>query len=191
MDKRSVAAMSFSTPRLELRPLALPDAPAIQRHFPHWEIVRFLNDRVPWPYPADGALVFIRDVALPAMEREEAFHWTLRLRERPEEVIGVISLMIEEDNNRGFWLGLPWQGRGLMEEACGPVTDVWFDALGHGVLRVPKAVANEGSRRISERSGMRVVRTDVRGYVSGRHESELWEITRAEWHAHRSAGRGA
>jgi RimJ/RimL family protein N-acetyltransferase len=40
-----------ATERLILRPLALADAAAIQELFPHWEIVRYLLNRVPWPYP--------------------------------------------------------------------------------------------------------------------------------------------
>jgi ribosomal-protein-alanine N-acetyltransferase len=61
------------TKRMILRPLELLDATQIQELFPHWEIVRFLQNVVPWPYPADGAFRFIRDLALPAMERGE--HW--------------------------------------------------------------------------------------------------------------------
>ena len=164
-----------------LRPLTLADAEPIQRHFPVWEIVRFLNDRIPWPYPGDGALTYIRDHALPAMARGEEWHWTLWLKDSPAEVVGVVSLMAQEDDNRGFWLGRPWQGRGLMGEAADAVTDFWFEELGREVLRVPKAVANQASRRLSERTGMRIVRTEMRSYVSGPHLTELWEVTRAEW----------
>ena len=180
-------ARAIKTRRLLLRPLAIEDAAPIQRLFPHWEIVRFMSDVVPWPYPADGALTYIRDIALPAMERGEEWHWTLRLRSAPDERVGVISLMTQADNNRGFWLGSPWRGRGYMTEAADAVTDFWFIELGRDVLRVPKAVANEASRRISERSGMRMVRTEMRGYVSGRQLAEVWEITRAEWLARRAA----
>ena len=45
----------------------------------------------------------------------------------------------------------------------------------------PKAAANLPSRRISESSGMRVIKTKDLDYVSGRHPSEIWEITREEW----------
>src|SRR5207237_1114224 len=58
----SAAIPILVTPRLILRPLDLADAGAIQTLFPQWEVVRFLASRVPWPYPADGALTFIRDM---------------------------------------------------------------------------------------------------------------------------------
>ena len=71
------------TKRLILRPLALADAPQIQELFPHWEIVCHLLRVVPWPYPDDGALRFIRDKALPAMERGDQWTWALRLKSAP------------------------------------------------------------------------------------------------------------
>ena len=170
-----------TTRRLILRPLELADAEQIQVIFPHWEIVRYLKNVVPWPYPADGARHFCENVALPQAARGEAWHWTLRLKSAPDQVIGVINLRKGEGNHRGFWLGLPWQGRGLMSEACIWINGYWFDTLGFPLLRVAKAIGNRASRRISERQGMRLVGTAMRDYVSGTMESEIWEITAEEW----------
>jgi [ribosomal protein S5]-alanine N-acetyltransferase len=177
--------VTLETPRLILRPLELADAEQGQKIFPHWEVVRYLSKAVPWPYPPDGAYTFYRDMALPAMERGEAWHWTLRLKTNPEQMIGSIALRKEENKNRGFWIGVPWQRQGLMTEACEVVTDYWFNVLGMPVLRVPKAKANVGSCRISEKQGMRVVGIEDRDYVSGRLPSEIWEITAEEWRARR------
>jgi ribosomal-protein-alanine N-acetyltransferase len=175
------AIPTITTSRLVLRPLELADADAVQAIFPQWEIVRFLNEKIPWPYPPDGALTFIREVALPAMLRGEGWHWSIRPKAAPEQLIGVIGLIDKPDENRGFWLDPAWRGRGLMSEASTAVTDYWFETLQRPVLRVPKAVANLASRRISERSGMRLIRTEERDYVSGRLATEVWEITREEW----------
>ncbi len=170
------------TKRLLLRPLSLADAPQIQRLFPQWEVVKYLAAKVPLPYPADGAEGFLRELALPQMEHGEAWHWTLRLKSDPDQIIGAINLILGEDDNRGFWLDPAHRGRGYMTEACAWANDFWFDTLGQTRLRVPKAVVNQGSRRLSERMGMRVVRTEDRDYVSGRLPSEIWEITAGEWH---------
>ncbi len=172
----------LETPRLLLLPLQLADAERTQQLFPHWEIVKFLSTQIPWPYPVDGALVYIRDAALPAMERGEQWHWTLRLRESPREQIGSIGLIAKEGYiTRGFWLGLAWHGHGLMTEAAIAVNDYCFDVLGFNVLRIPKAVENDTSRRISDKTGMRVVSTEEREYVSGRYLTEIWELTADEW----------
>jgi ribosomal-protein-alanine N-acetyltransferase len=176
---------TLETPRLLLRPLELADAEQAQILFSHWEIVRYLNRIVPWPYPPDGAYTWYRDHALPAMERGEEWHWTLRLKTSPDRLIGSISLMNKENNNRGFWLGLPWQRQGLMTEACEAVTGYWFDVLKFPVLRAPKAVVNTASRRISEKAGMRIVATEEHEYVVGLLVQEIWEITAEEWRARR------
>lgn len=142
----------LQTPRLFLRPLELADAEQVQLLFPHWEIVRYLTAAIPWPYPPDGAHTFYRDVALSAMQRGDEWHWTLRLKTEPDQIIGGIDLRKRANENRGFWLGLPWHGQGLMTEACVAVTEFWFNTLKFPVLRAPKAVANAASRRISEKA---------------------------------------
>jgi RimJ/RimL family protein N-acetyltransferase len=173
----------LETKRLLLRPLELADAGQIQEIFPQWEIVKYLNASVPWPYPADGALSYLRDFALPGVERGDEWYWTLRLKSAPGGVIGLISLARNEHANRGFWLDPKWQMQGLMTEACYAVTDYWFDVLKFPILRAPKAVSNEGSRRISEKQRMRMVWSGEREYVIGLLPSEIWEITAEEWWA--------
>jgi [ribosomal protein S5]-alanine N-acetyltransferase len=175
----------LETKRLILRPLEMADADQMQILFPQWEIVRYLA-RVPWPFPPDGALTFIRDVALPAIERGEYWQWTLRLKSAPDRIIGSISLETNENENRGFWIEPPRQRQGLMTEAVDAVTDYWFETLKFPVLRVPKAIANTASRRISEKQGMRIVGIEERDYVSGRLATEIWEITAKEWRARRA-----
>jgi RimJ/RimL family protein N-acetyltransferase len=169
------------TERLILRPLALEDAKAIQQQFAHWEVVRYLNAIVPWPYPADGARNYLEQVALPGMARGNEWHWSIRLKSAPEQMIGNINLTDEQDDNRGFWLGPQWQGQGFMTEACAVVTEYWFDVLKRPMMRVPKAAPNLGSRRISERAGMRLIRTDEGEFVEGRFPRDIWEMTREEW----------
>ena len=114
--------------------------------------------------------------------RGNEWHWSLRLKSEPDRVIGSVALLKSENNNRGFWIGLQWQRQGLMSEAVDAVTGYWFDVLGFPVLRAPKAIANAGSRRISEKQGMRVIAVEEKDYVSGRLPTEIWEITAEEWH---------
>ncbi len=169
------------TERLLLRPLAQADAAQIQQLFPQWEIVRYLLNRVPWPYPPDGAETFVRDIALPQMERGEAWHSTLRPLDEPSRLIGLISLIKGDEDNRGFWLAPAWQGKGLMTEACVWANDFWFNTLGFTTLRVAKAAENLTSRRISQKQGMRLVGVEEKDFVGGRLPSEIWEITAEEW----------
>jgi ribosomal-protein-alanine N-acetyltransferase len=171
----------LETPRLILRPLELADAEQTQLLFPHWEIVEYLAAVVPWPFPPDGAYTYYRDKALPAMARGEAWSWTLRLKSNPAQIIGAIDLRLHAESNRGFWLGLPWHGQGLMTEAARATTAFWFDVLHMPELRVSKAVANTASRRISQSSGMKLLDLTEREFVSGRLPTEIWLLTAEDY----------
>jgi len=172
---------ALSTRRLLLLPLTLADAPRYQQLIADWDMVRYITANMPWPYPAGEGLRYIREDALPAMADAEEWHWTLRLHDAPETIIGVISLMDECDDNRSFWIAKPWQNQGLVGEACEVVTRFWFQTLDRPVLRVAKAVANEASRRISMREGMQVVLRRDQDFVCGRMQEEVWELTREQW----------
>ncbi len=52
----------------------------------------------------NGAENYVNNVALPDMAKGIAWFWTIRNRETPDKVMGLICLYDEEDNNRGFWL---------------------------------------------------------------------------------------
>jgi [ribosomal protein S5]-alanine N-acetyltransferase len=169
------------TDRLELRAISLADSVAVQRIFPKWEIVEFLLSGVPWPYPEDGALTFIRDGTLPAVIRGEEWAWSIRARAEPETVIGAISLFAKDNENRGYWLDPAYQGQGFMYEACEATNRFWFETLGRTALRELKAAANTGSVRLSERQGMHLVWEGERDFVSGRLAAQIWQLTADEW----------
>ena len=166
--------------------MRLADADQVQLLFPHWEIVCLLAAGVPWPFPADGVRQYYEHLALPAIERGDEWHWTLRLKTAPDQIIGSIALIKTGITHRGFWLGRPWHGQGLMSEACDAVTDYWFNTLDFPKLRVVKAAANAPSRRISEKQGMRLVEKTESAYVSGTLPTEAWEITTEEWRSRRN-----
>lgn len=178
---------TLKTERLLLKPLVAEDAPQIQELYPRWEIVRYMVSSVPWPYPDDGAAHYVNNVALPAMAKGLAWVWTIRHQDNPDNLIGVICLDDAENNNRGFWLAPEYQGQGLMREASMAATDYWFNTLNRPVLRAPKATENIRSLHISASSGMRLIKTEKRQFVSGLLDSQLWEITRDEWNAYHSS----
>ncbi|MBK4996595.1 GNAT family N-acetyltransferase [Pseudomonas sp. S37] len=91
------------------------------------------------------------------------------------------SLYDQPGNNRGFWLAPQWWGKGYMREACRIINAYWFETLSRPVMRAPKAIANNASRKISEHEGMRLVEVRAGDFVSGPMEVEIWEMTRADW----------
>jgi len=177
----------LETRRLVLRPLTHDDAPALQRRFPRWDVVRYLNPRVPWPYPADGAARFI-EICLGEMARGEKHHWSIRLKGGPDELIGSINLWPDDGKSRdmrGFWLDPDFQGRGLMTEAADRVTDYAFRDLDWPFLWVSNAEPNRASARIKEKQGARLVDREPFRSVSGEGLRMVWLIEREPWLARR------
>jgi len=170
------------TARLRLRQLTLSDAPTIQRIFPDWEVVKYLSDQIPWPYPEDGAIMFVEG-ELKRIAAGSHYTWAITLLNDPEStLIGLISLMPHsKSDHRGFWLSRPYWGQGFMREAADRVTEFAFETLKLAELKLANAAANEGSRRIKLAAGAELVETTEENFVSGRLASEKWVLTAEKW----------
>jgi len=175
------------TPRLVLRPIRTKDAPVIQQRFAKWEIVRWLNANVPWPYPADGAARHIED-CLGEMARGEKCHWAIVPKRGPADLIGRIDLWPDDGSSRdqrGFWLDPEFHRQGLMTEAAECVTEFAFVELGWPHLWLTNAQENHASRRIKEKQGARLVDIKIGRYVGGQSSQMIWQLTREDWLARR------
>lgn len=174
----------LQTPRLVLRPLRTKDAPVIQRRFPKWEIVRWLDaGNVPWPYPADGAATYVA-MALQEMAEGRKSHWALVPKKGTADLIGVISLWPDDGSGRGqrgFWLDPDYQGKGLMSEAADRVTDYAFRKLEWPHLIVTNAQGNQASRRIKEKQGARLVDMRISHCIEGQVTQMVWQLSRENW----------
>jgi [ribosomal protein S5]-alanine N-acetyltransferase len=174
----------LETERLILRPLSLSDAPAIQRHFDNWNIIRYLAAVVPWPYPADGADTFVRSQLGKISAGEEIYHWVLVLRGGDGEAIGNIHFRPRADGakgNRGFWLAEPYWRRGLMTEAITAVNDFAFLTLGLDHFYVCNAATNEASRGVKQKTGAVFVGFIELEHHGGQWRSERWIVRREDW----------
>jgi ribosomal-protein-alanine N-acetyltransferase len=178
------ATPTLETRRLILRPLALSDAPAIQRHFNNWNIIQHLASVVPWPYPEDGATTFIMRELEKVAAGEEIYNWMLVLRSGDGEAIGNIRFRPRADNakgNRGFWLAERYWSQGLMSEAVAAVNDFVFRELGVDVFYACNAVTNEASRRVKQKTGAELVGYIELAHHNGQTLAERWRVTREKW----------
>ena len=177
----------FSTQRLNLRGVLESDGPSYTKHFVDYEVIRNLAASVPWPYPENGVAEFIRSTILPN-QGNDRWSWGIFLKRSPRELIGVIELWRPgSPENRGFWLGQAYWGRGLMTEAVVPIMNFAFDDLGFDVLVFSNALGNVRSRRIKEKTGARLVGTAPAEFVDPSFSRrEIWELSKAEWLAARS-----
>ena len=174
---------TLETPRLVLRPAALTDAPAIQTHFANWNVIKHMGGRVPWPYPVDGAERFLKDDALPRVNKGDAHLWAICLKAEPDELIGIIEfrLAIDANDHRGFWIAEPYWRKGLMSEAVEAVNRFVFEDLELESFIEQNAADNPASRRLKEKSGGELVGRRESRYLSGERWSEVWRLTRAGW----------
>lgn len=174
----------FETARLILRNITERDAPAYERHLIDYEVIGTMSHMVPWPYPENGVLEYIRTVVIPRQCKDQ-WIWGICLRSEPHELIGAIWLKRKgTPSNRGFWLGKKFWRKGIMTEAVRPVTDYAFDVLGFDKLVLANAVGNSSSHRIKEKIGAAFVRTEPATYVDPSYaKRELWELTKERWKA--------
>ncbi len=182
----------FKTRRLFLRGLQLRDAESYEKRFARWEIVQFLRRSCPWPYPKGGALAWIKTAVLPNQGLGQ-WSWGIFLKSRREDLIGCIELRRKGNpGNRGFWLAEEHWGKGLMTEACQPVLDYAFEALGFEKLIFDNAVQNLASRRVKEKTGCRYIGLRAQKFLNPEFaESEIWELSRADWQTFRGAAPAA
>lgn len=182
---------TLTTERLVLRPVAESDIPAVQRNFCDYELVRNLSSVVPWPYPSNGASTWFHNYVTPNQGKER-WVWAVTLRENPSELIGVVDLWREGcPEQRGFWLSREHWGKGYMTEAVIPVTDLAFDTLGFDKLILSNAVGNHRSARVKEKCGARKIGEKASTFVDPTlTASELWELTKEGWRAHKALAKG-
>jgi RimJ/RimL family protein N-acetyltransferase len=190
MPDRLPPTPTLESDRLVLRPLRLEDAPAIQRRFPQWEVVRFLNgNHVPWPYPANGATAHVAH-CLEEMARGEKLYWSIALKSAPDDPIGRIELRPDDRRSRdmrGFWLDPEHHGKGFMTEAAERVTEFAFVELGWPHLWLSNDTRNSASARIKEKQGAVLVDREPCRSVEGPGTREVWLLKREDWLAQRTS----
>jgi RimJ/RimL family protein N-acetyltransferase len=174
----------FETTRLILRDITVRDAPAYERHFIDYDVIGTMSHVVPWPYPENGVLEYIRGAIRPNQCVDQWF-WGIFLKSAPDELIGSIWLKRKgTPSNRGFWLGKKFWREGIMTEAVKPITDYAFDVLGFEKLVLANAVGNAASRQIKKKIGAAFLRTEPAMYVNPSYtEREVWELTKECWKA--------
>jgi RimJ/RimL family protein N-acetyltransferase len=103
--------------------------------------------RIPHPYSAADGLAAIAAINQTGGE-------TVFAIELDGELIGLCGLDPRPDGGElGYWLGVPFWGRGYATEAAHAVIDYAFVELGHDVLQSGARVSNPASRRVLEKCG--------------------------------------
>ena len=143
----------LETKRLILRPWRDSDAPALYRYAKDPQI----GPAAGWdPHTSvENSLEIIHQVL------SAAGSYAVVLKET-EEAVGSIGLMVgkvsnigipEDEAEIGYWIGVPYWGRGLIPEAVEELLRYGFEELGFGRMWCGYFEGNEKSRRVQEKCG--------------------------------------
>jgi [ribosomal protein S5]-alanine N-acetyltransferase len=178
----------LATARLLLRPIRERDIGAFRRLFRHWDVVKYLSAGVPWPVPEGDAEAAMADT-LAKMAGRERCSWALTLKGAGDDaLIGRIDLWADDEvsrDQRGFWLGRDYWGRGFMTEAANRIADYALVELGWPHLWLCNAEINAASHRVKEKQGATIVSRTPNNYVYGPGVRVTWLLTREAWLAWR------
>jgi [ribosomal protein S5]-alanine N-acetyltransferase len=152
--QQSGAETQLVTPRVILRPLRDAEARRLKALLGHWEIIRWLAI-VPWPYGLQDAHDYIATSRADNAARGIAAHCAITDR-ATGQLMGHIDLRIGNDATHmelGYWLGMPFWGRGVMSEAIQGMVDYGFQHLDLARITAVTHSENQQSRRALEKCG--------------------------------------
>ena len=142
----------ISTPRLILRRFRMEDAPLVQKLAGAREVA--LNTLlIPYPYPDGEAERWIATHEAASERGDHAFAITL-----DDALIGAIGLHAKPDHDRaeiGYWIGVPYWGRGYATEAARAIVEHGFEKLGLHRMYAMHFMRNPASGRVLQKIGMR------------------------------------
>jgi [ribosomal protein S5]-alanine N-acetyltransferase len=145
---------SLQTDRLLLRPYRLTDAPDLVRLAGAREVA-ITTLRIPHPYLQQDAIEFIASFQAEA-ELGTSARFAITLRQNGE-LCGGIGLRIEKAHlhaELGYWIGVPYWGKGYATEAARAAVQYGFETLGLRRIFATCVTENPASARVLKKIGM-------------------------------------
>jgi ribosomal-protein-alanine N-acetyltransferase len=146
---------TLRTERLILRPFAAADAEIVQV-LAGDRLVADTTLLIPHPYPAGAAETFISGVTKDWAEKKSAVF--AMVWEATGEVYGAIGLSIEQKHARaelGYWVGVPYWGKGICTEAAQRILQFGFEKLALHKIHAHHFSRNAASGRVMQKIGMK------------------------------------
>jgi ribosomal-protein-alanine N-acetyltransferase len=149
------APREMRTARLLLRSFVREDAPALVRLAGATEIAA-TTMRIPHPYAEDDARSFLAAAKEDFLAgRSVSFAISIL---PGDELCGAVGLHIAETHRRaelGYWIGVPFWGRGYATEAAHTAVAFGFETLRLNRIYAHHFAGNTASQRVLEKIGMR------------------------------------
>ncbi|WEG19067.1 GNAT family protein [Alkalihalophilus pseudofirmus] len=144
----------IETSRLRLLPVALEHADRIEELASDYELAKTTSN-VPHPYPKGGAKDFIKMVG----EKEKKGEIILLsvIEKSSTQLIGLINININLTHNRGelgYWIGVPYWGKGYGTEAAKALLTYGFEETGLNRIYAAAYTVNPASWKVMEKIGL-------------------------------------
>ena len=181
---KSIGTQILQTDRLILRRFVERDAEAM---FQNWASSAENLTYVTWDSHSDVEVTrhsihnWVASYANP-----NYYKWAICLKEKPEQVIGDISIVeIHEEDlscEIGYVLGKNYWGRGVMTEALKAVLDFCFTQAGFQKVRARYVSLNPVSGCVMEKAGMSYLKTITNGVERKGYLADLiyYQISRGD-----------
>lgn len=173
------------TKRLSLRPWRLSDAKDLYRYASDERI----GPRAGWP--VHTSIEMSQEVILNVLQVKESY--AICLIDEPNHIIGSIGLKSREgavnEAEIGYWLAVPFWGKGYMPEAVDALIDHSFSNLQLETLWCGSYEGNQQSSHVQKKCGFQYAYTlnksDV-PFLGVTRKEHFTKLTRQEWHERRS-----
>ncbi len=174
----------LQTKRLLLRPLELSDIPQLVPLIGAREVAA-TTLRIPHPYTEQHARDFIVGGHDGSTNRA-AIAGLAIVTKADERLIGGVGLSVEQDHQRaelGYWVGVPYWGRGYATEAARAVLAYGFEELKLNRIFAGHFAGNQASGRVLQKIGMCHEGCQREHILKwGKFlDSEMYGILRSEW----------
>ncbi len=179
-------SLAIETPRLALRPLALSDLEDLHPHVSDPKLSKYLS----WSaHENRGVTEAWIKACSDGLAKGTDLVWAIVIDGKASGCIGLGGITWTfrawriDRAELGYWLGIPYWGKGYMTEAAFAATRFGFETLGLHKITIGHIEGNVASQRIIEKLGYRYLAT---------HEDDVWrdgqwwnhfryELTAAEW----------
>lgn len=145
----------LTTERLLLRPFRMSDAAAVRELAGTWEVAD-TTLRVPHPYPDGAAEAWIAPQAYGFASGRLAVYAITD--PEGDRLLGAVGLEIQQEHAQaelGYWVGVPFWGRGYATEAACELLRFGFGTMHLNRIQGRHFVRNPASGRVLRKLGMR------------------------------------
>lgn len=175
--------MTLETTRLILRPWRESDAQSLYEYAKDPRVGPIAG------WPVHTIVENSRDIIREVLSAAETYAVTIK---GEDTAIGSIGLMIGESSNLGipknegeigYWIAVPFWGRGYIPEAAQELIRYGFEDLGLTAIWCGYFDGNEKSKRVGEKCGFVHVRTEEKHWplINQTKAQHITRITKEEW----------